>query len=218
MLKRSDIFAALSEAEREQLASRCELHSYPRGHVLVQEGDVSDAAYLILSGDVEISTTSSGGRKVALTVLGPGKAIGELTAIDGSRRSATATVVHRAQLLRVPRDPLQRLLEASPGAALRVAATLAGIVRRLTEHNSDLANLTLAQRLSKFLLTSADEAGAATFAFKTSQEGVANRLGVTRQTLNAALRSLVALGHIEASGRTVRILDRRALTQIVDGA
>jgi len=218
ILGRSAVFDALDEDERRQLAQRCDVVTSARGDILFLEGDLTEHCYLVLTGKIEISTSTPSGGKLVLTVVPAGGSIGELSVIDGSRRSASAEVVQRAQLLRIPAGPLRSLLLGSPGAAVRVAAELAGIVRRLTESSADLVLLTLASRLAKFLISSGGTADGAVVLLDSSQGRVASRLGVSRQTLNQALQSFALEGLVEVDGRVVRILDARRLAELVHGA
>jgi len=211
------VFGALGEAERAELATRCELITSPRGEVLFLEGAPTGHCYLVLTGRVEISTSTSSGGKLVLTVVSAGGSLGELAVIDGAPRSATAEVVERAQLLRIPAAPLRTLLLASPGAALRVAAELAAVVRRLTGSSADLVLLPLAPRLAKFLIASGATSDGAVVVLD-SQGRVGARLGVSRQSLNQTLHLFAQQGLIAVEGRTVRVLDARRLAALVTEA
>lgn len=65
-------------------------HSIPSHHIIFQEGDQSDAAFVIKSGAVEILKHAAHG-EVLLAKLGPGDIFGEMGLLDPSMpRSATA--------------------------------------------------------------------------------------------------------------------------------
>lgn len=84
------------------------------GEVLYRQDDVSDCAWLLESGHVELVSVT--GRRVASQgVFGPGELIGELGLLDGAPRSATATARSDAVLLAIEREQfIERLQSCDP--------------------------------------------------------------------------------------------------------
>jgi EAL domain-containing protein (putative c-di-GMP-specific phosphodiesterase class I) len=88
------------------------------GAQLFREGEPGEEAYIVLSGEIEISALRSG-RKVVIATLGEDELFGEMALIDDEVRSATATatveteviVIERA-LLRSKVDTADPLLQA----------------------------------------------------------------------------------------------------------
>ncbi len=85
---------------------------FPQGHVLFQEGDAADAAYIIESGTIIIST-GSGDDRQQLSELGPGEILGEMALIDAKTRTATATCASDCTLRIIHRDALVQRIEAA---------------------------------------------------------------------------------------------------------
>lgn len=84
------------------------------GEVLYRQGDPSDCAWLIESGQVELVSVH-GRRTHRHGVLGPGELIGELGLLDGAARSATATAQSDCRLLAIERAQfLERLQAGDP--------------------------------------------------------------------------------------------------------
>ena len=84
------------------------------GEVLYQQGEPSDCAWLVESGQVELVSVH-GRRTSRHGVMGPGELIGELGLIDGSPRSATATARSDCMLLAIEREQfLERLQGGDP--------------------------------------------------------------------------------------------------------
>ncbi len=82
------------------------------GTVIFRQGDEGDDAYIVESGDVEISLDIDG-EKTIIANLGPGEIFGEMALIDDSVRSATAMAVEDTELLVLKRDRLMRPIEAA---------------------------------------------------------------------------------------------------------
>ena len=92
--------------------------------ILFSEGDAADCAYIIESGELEISTESEGA-KVVICELGAGDIVGEMGVIDSSPRTATATARGETSLIMVTRDALtERIAQADPILKLLVKILL----------------------------------------------------------------------------------------------
>jgi EAL domain-containing protein (putative c-di-GMP-specific phosphodiesterase class I) len=84
------------------------------GDVLFQEGDAPTTAFLVESGEVEISLLQRG-RKLVLSRLGTGDLLGEMAVIDDAERTATATAVSDCVLIPIDREQIaERLAKTDP--------------------------------------------------------------------------------------------------------
>lgn len=116
-----------------------EVH-FKAGEVVFQEGDVADAAFMILRGSVEIRVRVPGSSRAEdsrlLATLDTGEVFGEMSIIDESPRSASATAVEPTTCLRFPADEVLALIESHPVATREILRTL---VSRLRAANRKLA-------------------------------------------------------------------------------
>lgn len=212
ILRRVPLLRAVDDGRLDELARSAHVSTVLRGESLFLEGEEPARMFVVLSGRVQVFRTSEEGGEIVLAHIGPGQTIGELSVIDRLPRSASARALERSRVISVPADRLRGVLTDSPGVAMDVAEQLAVMVRRLTGTASDFVFLDLPHRLAKHLLgLLAEQGGGATVVLPTSQSGVAAQLGVTRQSLNQALRTLSEEDLIAVDGRTVRVLDAGAL-------
>ena len=85
------------------------------GQVIVQQGQVGNGLYIVVSGDVRIVAAGD-----ELARLDPGDFVGELTVIDQQPRNATAYAVGLTTCLALASWDLIALLERDPGLALNM--------------------------------------------------------------------------------------------------
>jgi CRP-like cAMP-binding protein len=217
-LRRTALFADADPAQLRPLATRAFLRRFAVGQVLFTEGEPSDHLYVVRSGRVRILVRSVHGEDMTLSVSGPGDAIGELSMIDGQPRSASAEAISSAELVALPAEDVRAALRADPVLLMAAAAELAATVRRLTGGTADLVFLDLPRRLAKLLLAEAREepAGGVRVDPGMSQSGLADRLGVTRQSLNRALGGLVRHGWISTESGGYVLHDPAALRRFAD--
>jgi eukaryotic-like serine/threonine-protein kinase len=82
---------------------------FPRGTVMLREGDEGDGAYIVSQGMCEVYR-SVGDRTEILRVVGPGGVVGEVGLFTGARRVASVRAVTDVTALVVTPDALEREL------------------------------------------------------------------------------------------------------------
>jgi len=105
-----------------------------------EEGTEGNEAYLILSGEVEV-TQGVGAATRQVRHLGPGELIGELAILGNGVRTATVRSLGQVRLLVIERERLLALLTQSPDLAL---CLLRKQTERLAQAEAELQRLRLA--------------------------------------------------------------------------
>ena len=128
-LKRVPIFSGLSSRQLGKLAESCRTTTHQAGHEMAKEGEGALALHIILDGTAEVTVHGRPKRE-----LRAGDYFGEISLIDGKKRSATVTAASDLHTLAVPHGPFQQLLETEPGFA---AGLLTLVCARLREAEAD---------------------------------------------------------------------------------
>lgn len=88
--------------------------SYLAQNVIFNEGTQGDAAYILVDGEVEIST-AIGNRKKVLAILQPVSIFGEMALfLDDKTRTATASATEDSQVVVVSADALDEYMANAP--------------------------------------------------------------------------------------------------------
>ncbi len=90
----------------------------PEGGVLFRQGEPADAAYLILDGELAV-TTELNGKPMLLNYLHSGAIVGEGAMTPGARRGATVTANRPSTLLRFSPEDLKKALADRPDLNLQ---------------------------------------------------------------------------------------------------
>jgi CRP/FNR family cyclic AMP-dependent transcriptional regulator len=128
-LARVPIFAGLSSRQLGRLADASRRTTHQAGHEIAREGEGALALHIILDGTAEVSVHGNPKRE-----LQAGDYFGEISLIDGKKRSATVTASSDLHTLAVPHGPFQKLLETEPGFAVGL---LTLVCARLREAEAD---------------------------------------------------------------------------------
>lgn len=111
------------------------------GEVLLAEGSVASAVYLIADGAVAV--TAGAPHPIEVGRFGAGAVLGEVSFLDGLPASATLTAVEPTRLYCMDRERFARLREEQPRAAAAfqrgLCRTLAARVREATDQLRSLA-------------------------------------------------------------------------------
>lgn len=187
---------------------------WERGTTVMTEGDTSDWVLVLTEGRVKVSSHTSAGTEVVLAVRGPGGLLGEMSAIDGSPRSATVTAL----------EPIAGIViqdfTAFLGAHGRVAVLLMRLVtERLRDSDRkriEYGAFDTTGRVATRLIELAERYGEKTngglrVALPLSQDELAGWTGASREAVSKALRTLRDRGLIETGRRRVVIHDLEGL-------
>ena len=113
-------FKNFSEEDLKRIVKASHRTSTSGPWPLIREQTVSDACYILLSGEAGVFV---GQDKIA--TVKAGEVIGESALKRGKLRGATVTTTGRAEVLHIDRDDLDRLLEDVPAMRKLIDDTVA---------------------------------------------------------------------------------------------
>lgn len=111
ILKAHPLLSLLPRAAFNNLIAHASTSEFPKGSMIIREGDPSEGLYLLLSGRCESFTTLQSGREKLLGILGPGDTFGDRDLLFQSRYQNSVRVITKCVVLRVDGEELKRLLE-----------------------------------------------------------------------------------------------------------
>jgi CRP-like cAMP-binding protein len=124
---------ALFDVEALRLiAFSSDIRTFRRDETLFREGDVSDGGYFVISGSVSLVSAPSE------ETHGRHALIGEAALFTETRRPATATALEIAEVRRIPRHLVRRVLAEFPASAARIHAHLK---ERISDVGGQLARI-----------------------------------------------------------------------------
>lgn len=202
------LFSTLSPEELEAVQTGVIVRHYPKGAVIVIQGDDSHAMYLILEGRLQVYRTQEDGKEILLGTLNPGDYFGELSLLDPAPRSASVRVQQTAQLAVLSREHILHCLDQYPHLAKSLLASLANRFRALTIWISDLASLDVYGRVARFLIEHAYEDNGQQVTEAMTQQEIAQHVGASREMVSRIFKELRAGGYISIRGRQIVIHQR----------
>ena len=219
-MEHADRFAEpswLSESDLGRLRTLGSRRTLPAGATLFREGDDPYDVMIIETGDVKVAATALNGQEAMLDVRSAGEVIGELSAIDGGPRSASAVALTDVVLTSIPVDRFLEFLRANPTA---MGSLLAVAVRRLRMSSRRQLEISTADALGRVCARldeladrygRASETDAVHIDLPITQTELAQWCGLSREAVVKALRKLRDLGWVTTTDGAVTVEDRAAV-------
>lgn len=193
--------------------ARCRLGSFPRGAILLSQGDSVTAAGVLLSGKIKAYRLNRQGEENLQSVMGPGGMFGDmLMATDNGKSPVTVEAMEDARVLFVPFGSIMAA-GGEFGNQLRVNLLheLSARYWALNRKVRYLSERSLRGRIALFLLDAAHDQGGPTFTLPMTREAMASLLGVNRSALSRELSRMEKDGLLAVYRGSFRLLDREGL-------
>ena len=102
--------AGVAAAERAKVLAGAAVLEVAAGDILLQQGATAAHAFFVLQGRVVVKREEGGRTRITRTAM-PGDQFGEVSALHGTQRMATAIAEVPTRVLRLPADSLRVLME-----------------------------------------------------------------------------------------------------------
>jgi CRP-like cAMP-binding protein len=206
----------LDGADREKLEALCRRTRFPRGTMLMHQGEPGERVMVLLDGHVKATSITPEGHELVLSFRGPGDVLGELSFINEQRRSSNVAAIEPVEALVLSARSFRSFLESTPSAAVTMIDVLG---RRFRDANLKRVQFGASDTLGRVcarLVELAERYG------EPDDGGVRIRLPITQEELGSwtassragvakALQTLRELGWIATERKRITVRDIDAL-------
>ncbi|MEJ7597653.1 MAG: cyclic nucleotide-binding domain-containing protein [Kofleriaceae bacterium] len=109
LTKTSELFRSLDDEDREVLLSKFTTQLVPEGTTFISEGVANEHLWVVVSGRCEVRSAGA-----ALSELGPGAAVGEISLVSGATAVADVVAIEPAVLLRLSKQDFAAIAKKHP--------------------------------------------------------------------------------------------------------
>lgn len=136
-LKQQVLLQDIDDAGLDKIAKIIKQVSIKKGEQLFKEQDETKGLWLILSGKIEISRVTADGWRQTLVVLSPGHFFGELSILENRKHVATATALEDTELLLIPKEDFEKLMQEDCALALNIVKKIAIVMSKNLRRMND---------------------------------------------------------------------------------
>lgn len=132
LLRNIPLFAKLEPSKLKLLAFTAERITYEADQTLFSQGDVGDAAYIIVDGAAKVIVDTPDG-ELEVAALGRNDFVGEIAILCDVPRTATVRASDTTVTLRITKDLFFRLVSEFPEMSVEIMRELASRLEQTTQ-------------------------------------------------------------------------------------
>ncbi|MES3107601.1 Crp/Fnr family transcriptional regulator [Sphingomonas aurantiaca] len=208
-------FGAVPAARRALLLAQASVRTVAAGTRLYGVGDPPDGLWAVLDGQVRLIGYPAVGAELVVLMMGPGTWFGELSTLDAGPRPHDAIAFGAARVLHIGIEAFRRLAAATPELWWDIALLACAHQRASLAFMMNTLAQPIPVRLARTLAGLARAAAGDGIALR--QEDIAAMIGVSRQTLNKALKAMEREGVIALAYARIRVVDAEGLRRLGKG-
>jgi len=216
--KKVPIFSSFSPEEIVRVSTLIVRRQYKKGELIVMEGSKPDSLIIINSGRVKAYRNSSEGKEHILYIFSEGDFFGEKNLILNREASYNAEALEDTGICSINKRDFQQLMREYPELSFKVMEELCSRLVRLENTIEGLGTKNVELRVNSVLIEFSEKYGkpherGILVELPMSREGIANYIGLTRETVSRKMSLLQDEGIIEVVGnKKVIILDMKRLS------
>jgi CRP/FNR family transcriptional regulator, cyclic AMP receptor protein len=194
---------------------------YPKGSVLFVEGESARGVFMLCSGRVKLTTSSSEGRTLIVGILEPGEVLGVSASVLNTPYEVSAETLEPAQVNFINREDFMRLLSSHSDASMRAAQLLSTTVQNAQREIRSLGlSQTTSEKLARLILNWCEDRGEETpngtrVQVLLTHEEIAQMIGTTRETVTRILSEFKRNNLLEVKGANFFVPESSGLHDIV---
>ena len=139
VLRNIPLFAKIEPARLKLLAFTSEHVEFADGEIVCRQGELGDAAYILLEGDADVVVDTPDG-PVTVARLGRNDIVGEIAVLCDVPRTATVRAASRLVTLRISKDGFFNLLMQFPQVGVGIMHELASRLHHTTQQLTELSS------------------------------------------------------------------------------
>ncbi len=193
------------------LADMGQHRSYRKDAVIVNEGEIGDALYILIQGRVRVFSADTSGKEITLGTILAGDFFGEMS-LDGGARTATVEALEPCLCAAVPNTQVLAFVRDNSEFAILVLEKTIIRARAAMQAARDMALLDVYERLSQTLshlakVNDSDNSPKTITPHITHGE-LAAHVGASREMVSKLMKDLERGGYIQVNTRQITLLKK----------
>ncbi|MFH1140487.1 MAG: Crp/Fnr family transcriptional regulator [Chloroflexota bacterium] len=215
VLRRVPLFSSMDQAHLKAVSQKAFQKTLDRRELVLLEGEIADALYIVASGVVKVFMSSPDGKEQILYLARPGDVINEVSILDGLPSPLSAETLGQVVLHGLRRKELVELLKEYPALATGLTGLLTARLRGLFTLVADLSFRDVTARLARLLLVHARKgSGAELPRDMLTQQDMAAMIGTAREMVGRSLKNLQSLKAIRMERHRIAVVNEKLLEKI----
>lgn len=219
ILCQSPVFRGISSEQLLQLLSQVhfQFKNYSKNELIVMGGEICDRLLIVQQGSVKAEMTDYSGKTIKIEDLVAPQPLASAFLFGNHNRFPVTVLANTdVEIVSIPKPEFVKLLQLNSLILNNYLNTISTRAQFLSQRLKFLSFKTIRQKIAHFLLEKAGDR-LQTVEISQSQGQLAEMFGVTRPSLARALGEMSSEGLIETDRRSIKILDKNRMNQLLKG-
>jgi CRP-like cAMP-binding protein len=220
LLTQCPLFKGITEKEAEFLFDKIhfQIKNYSKGDIIVVAGETVVNLLIIISGSVRGEMIDYSGKTIKIEDIEAPKPLATAFLFGKQNKyPVTVTVNNDARILIMPVAEFLKLLQMNTQILRNYLNSISSRAQFLSQKLNFLSFKTIKGKVAHFLLQEAGEKFHS-IELKNTQQQLADLFGVKRPSLARVFGEMQKEGVINISNKTVSLLDKKALNELINNA
>ena len=190
---------------------KCSIKTYSKNELIIRQGDVCDALYMLTIGSVKTEMITENGSLLGIEIIkAPRPLAPAFLFSDNNHFPVDVTTLEEVEIMRIPKEEIMRLMLTNPDFMKQFLTHNSNRTQFLTNRLQLLSIKTIKGKLAHFLLEQIDGTNK-TFRLNRNQTELAEFFGVARPSFARSLSEMVQDEIISINKKEFKILDIKRL-------
>jgi CRP-like cAMP-binding protein len=220
LLTQCPLFKGITEKEAEFLFDKIhfQIKNYSKGDIVVVAGETVANLLVIISGSVRGEMIDYSGKTIKIEDIEAPKPLATAFLFGKENKyPVTVTVNNDARILIMPVAEFLKLLQMNTQILRNYLNSISSRAQFLSQKLNFLSFKTIKGKVAHYLLQQAGDKFHSV-ELKNTQQQLADLFGVTRPSLARVFGEMQKEGVINISKKTVSLLDKKALNELINNA
>lgn len=220
-LKKIPIFSNLNENELKEIQPYLINEKFKKKQEIFSEGDSSDWFYILLSGKVKLTKTSSEGKEIIVELISPMDFFGALAVLKGFPYPANAIAMEDSEIIKISKSNMLKIIDSFPNIMYEITSNLSLRVKDFHETLRSIALEKVESRIASLLVKLANKLGkkmddgSIIINMKLTKQDIAEMVGTTVETCIRTISRFKKLGLLKEKDGKLIISDLISLKSII---
>ncbi|MDT0555931.1 Crp/Fnr family transcriptional regulator [Patiriisocius hiemis] len=213
-------FKALRKEELKQMSDNKKTKIIKKGDVIFKEGERLSGVFCVRNGISKLSKMSDNGRDQIVKLAQKGEVLGQRSVIASETANLSATALEDMEVCFIPKNHIEEPLQTNPVFTNAVLKHMAQDLKYADDIIVNMAQKTVRQRLAEVLMYLEDNFGLDGEGYlylQLSRADIADVVGTATELLIRTLTKFKKESLVSTSGKRIKIEDKKALYNIVEG-
>ncbi len=218
------VFSSLNCEEQERIHSLIMHKKFRKGEFLLMQGDVQESLMILRGGKVKVFRYTQDDKEQILYILSEGDFFGERNLFQKLKSTCFIEALDDTEICLISGNAFLEFLKKHPETSVKMLEEMSRRMERLEDALQNMGTKSSESRVTSVLVDFAAQFGrqkkdGILVELPLSREGIANYIGITRETVSRKLGLLQDEGLIEPIGnKKLLIPDLRKLEESIQSS